>query len=94
MDIYAKGCLRDKSSTQRTDLGLRAVKTDDNVESLAVAKTSPKCMTHGYTNEHHWDKWLARNRPQLKSCVDEQKSVLGSLLGCGDELRRRAHGVD
>ena len=61
MDDYADGFPQDNSSTQLTDFGVKAVQTDDNVESRAGVKISPKCMTHNYTNGHHWDKWLARN---------------------------------
>ena len=52
---------KDNSSTQRTDFGLRAVKIDGRAGSHAGAKISPECMTHGYVNGHHCNKWLARS---------------------------------
>ena len=51
-DGYADGCPQDTSSTQRTDFGLRAMKTNGKAESRFGVKMSPKCMTHGYTGEH------------------------------------------
>ena len=52
---------QDNSSTQRTDFGLRAVKTYDNAKSRAGEKISLECLTRGYTGGHHLDKWLAHS---------------------------------
>ena len=56
IDNYANGSPQDNSSTKWTLFGLKAMKMDDSIESRAGVKMSPKCMTQGYTDRHHWDK--------------------------------------
>ena len=53
------------------------------------SKMSPKCMMHGYTSRHHWDKWLACSR-QTSVCglcrqTDARPRVIARSRGWAQE---------
>ena len=53
-----------KTQLQHATNRLRSEGCEDNgsAESRAEAKMNLKCITYGYVDGCHWDKWLARNR--------------------------------
>ena len=53
-----------KTQLQHAADRLQSESCEDNgsAESRAEAKINPKCITYGYVEGCHWDKWLAHNR--------------------------------